>query len=306
MAPLIIIMYALWASSFAIAKELLSYAPPLFVNAMRLLVGGGILVGYQHFYANHPFNIRRKDLFLYGQIIILGMLLSYSLRFWGLSYVTSSKTAFLFSSSPFFAAIYSYFYFQERLSLRQWLSLLIGFIGLIPVLITSSTAEQSLGELFFISTPEIAILLAVALHSYGWILIRALIHAKKQSTMFITGFSMLAAGLLALPISLIVEGIPPLGCGSLSFVGWLGLTILISNVICYNLYGYLLKHYSATFLSFSGFLSPLFAAFYGWAFLKERITWHFLASMAIIFIALYIFYQEEPKRLKNKAHSDSF
>jgi drug/metabolite transporter (DMT)-like permease len=69
--------------------------------------------------------------------------------------------------------------------------------------------------------------------------------------------------------------------------------ILISNIICHNIYGYLLKQYTATFIAFTGFLAPLFSALYGWAFLNERITWHFYASSFIVFIGLAIFYKEE-------------
>ena len=59
------------------------------------------------------------------------------------------------------------------------------------------------------------------------------------------------------------------------------------------LYGYLLKSYTTTFLSFAGFLSPLFGALYGWVFLSEKISWHFYLSCAIVFAGLYLFYQDE-------------
>ena len=69
--------------------------------------------------------------------------------------------------------------------------------------------------------------------------------------------------------------------------------VLISNIVCYNLYGYLLKKYTATFVSFAGFMGPLFTALYGWILLGETVTWHFYASSIIVFIGLYFFYQEE-------------
>ena len=69
--------------------------------------------------------------------------------------------------------------------------------------------------------------------------------------------------------------------------------LLISNVVCYNLYGHLLKRFSATFMSLAGLITPLFASLFGWYFLDEVITWHFYMSMFIFSIGLFIFYQEE-------------
>ena len=60
----------------------------------------------------------------------------------------------------------------------------------------------------------------------------------------------------------------------------------------------LLKKYSATFMSFTSFLSPLFAALYGWAFFQEIISWHFYVSAVIVFTGLYIFYQDELRKQK--------
>jgi drug/metabolite transporter (DMT)-like permease len=72
--------------------------------------------------------------------------------------------------------------------------------------------------------------------------------------------------------------------------------IVFANFIVYNLYGWLLRHYSLTFITFAGFLCPIFGAIFGWLFLNEKITWHYFASLICISFALYIFYSEEKKR----------
>lgn len=300
MAPLIILMYALSASSFAISKVLLSYATPLLLSATRMLTAGSLLVFYQRVIKNHTIKIPHDLLGTYAQIIVLGMFFSYTLRFWGLSYTTSSKAAFLFTAAPFFTALFSYFFFNERLTLKQRISLVIGFMGLIPVLITTSPTEQQWGELFFISIPELAILTCVALYSYGWVLIRKLVHVQKQPMMLVSGLTMIGAGLLALPTALWVEGMPHMGENIERFIGWLALTIMISDILGKVMYIHLLKRFSATFISFCGFLSPIFAALYGWSFLRERITWHFFAGMAGVILGLALFYQDELAKKRQK------
>lgn len=227
------------------------------------------------------------------------MYTAYIFRFWGLQHLTSSKTALLFNSSPFFTAMYSYIFFNEKMTIKQWIGLVIGFLGLIPILLTTSLAEQVYGEFFYLSWPEVAILVAVSLHSYGWIVVRKLIRNKDHSPSMVNGICMLFGGILALLTTPFIEKLQPIDNLS-SFIGWLSYVIIVSNIICHNLYGYLLKHYSATFLSFCGFVVPIFAGLYGWGFLHEKITWHFYLSCFIVFIGLYLFYQDELKHTNHE------
>jgi len=76
--------------------------------------------------------------------------------------------------------------------------------------------------------------------------------------------------------------------------GYSLLLVLIANIIGYNLYGYLLSRYSATFLSFAGFMTPLFAALLGWIFLSEPVSWHFFATMIFVVFGLYLFHERKP------------
>jgi len=230
-------------------------------------------------------------------MVFFGIYVTYILRFWALNYMTSSKTCFLYNFAPFASSLFSYFLFNERMSKKKWIGLAIGFVGMIPILLSTSPVEEFIGELYFLSWPEIAILISVASHSYSWIIMRKLVRDKSYAPSMVNGVSMFTGGGLALLTSPFFEDFAPVtNVGP--FIGFLALVILISNLICYNLYGHLLKQYTATFLSFAGFLAPIFAAFYGWLFLNETITWHFYASGTVVFIGLYIFYQEELQQIK--------
>lgn len=264
-----------------------------------MFIAGTLLLGYQYFYAHKYFRFKTKHIFLYAQIIIFGIYITYILRFWALKYLLSSKTCFLYNVSPFFSSLYSYFFFNEKMTKKQWSGLCIGFIGMIPILLTSSPSEALIGEISFLSWPELAVLISVAMHSYSWIVMRKLVKDKSYSPMMVNGISMTTGGLLALITSFFIEGLHPVSAIK-PFVGWLALVIIISNIICYNLYGYLLKQYTATFLSFAGFISPLFAALYGWIFLSETITWHFYVSTVIVFVGLFLFYQDELEQNKSQ------
>jgi len=289
---LIVLLYALFSSSFVLGKMLLNYTSPIFLTGIRMTLGGSLLLAYQYFYARKNFCFKRKHIKYYLQLVLFGIYITYILRFWALDYMPSSKACFLYNISPFLSALYSYIFFKETMTRKQWIGLIIGFLGLIPMLLTTSPAESLIGEISFISWPELAILVSVATHSYSWIIMRKLIRDKSYSPTMVNGISMTAGGILASITSLFVEGFFPVS-HVVPFFGLLALIIFLSNIICHNLYGYLLKFYTTTFLSFAGFLSPLFGGLYGWMFLNEKIGWEFYLSTAIIFVGLYLFYQDE-------------
>ena len=294
MTPLIILMYALFATSFSIGKYLVKESSPFMVLGLRFTIAGIILISYQALWLKRSLYIKKSHLLHYLQITLIGIYCAYSLRLWGFKYLTSSKSAFIYNASPFFSALYSYLFFHERMTLKQWIGLVIGFLGLIPILIHTSAVEHDMGEFLFISWPELVMLISVGLHSYGWIVIRKLVKHKNYPPMMVNGITMFFAGILGLATIPFDDFHMPSSLSS--YIGWLFVAIIVSNIICYNLYGHLMKQFSATFLSFSGFLVPIFAAFYGWGFLGETITWHFYASSLIVFIGLYLFYQDELKK----------
>jgi drug/metabolite transporter (DMT)-like permease len=289
---LIIILYGLFGASFPISKILLGYIDPIFYTGIRMFIAGGILLIYQYFYAHHSFHFKLKHWWLYTQVILLGVYLTYILRFWGLDELTAAKTSFLFNVAPFFSALYSYLIFREKLTKQQWIGLTLGFIGFAPLLIQRSPGENIFGQFLFFSWPELAVLAAVACHSYSWIVMRKLVRDKSYAPAMVNGVTMFIGGSMALITSFMFEGKQTIE-NPTSFIFWLALVIIISNIICHNLYGHLLRKYTATFLAFAGFLGPLFSAFYSWVFLSEKITWHFFASAVVVFIGLYMFYKHE-------------
>lgn len=293
---LIVIMYALFAGTFSLGKVLLTHTSPMFLTGIRMFIAGLILLAYQYFSPREHFKLKKEHISDYAQIIFFGVYITYFLRFWALRDMPAYKAVFLYNISPFATALYSYLIFHERLSKKQMFGLFVGFMGLIPILLTSTKQEQLSGEWLFISWPELAIIISVFASSYSWIHVRKMIHHKNYAPAMINGICMTIGGILALITAFLTEGSFYVADPT-TFIWQLMIVILVSNVLCHNLYGHLLKSYTATLISFASFLSPLFAAFYGWAFLQETVTWQFYVSTVIVFIGLSIFYQDE---LKNR------
>ena len=311
MLLLIFLLYMLFASTFTFSKAVLLYATPIFFVAVRMVVAGIILLLYCYFFSRKRQFLEKKDWGLFAQIILFHIYFAYVFEVTALVYLTSAKACLLYNLSPFVTALFSYFLFKERLTRIQWLGLIIGFAGFLPILMVQAPLEALVDH--FISLPELLMIFSTIAASYGWIIMKKLTNTHGYSPIFVNGVGMLGGGLLALITSFLWEKTPrvygtesinylnkilPITisseiAGYIMFFWYTLLLIIIGNVISYNLYGYLLARYSATFLSFAGFITPLFAALFGWFFLNEQVSWYFFTTVIIVFFGLYLFYKEE-------------
>lgn len=294
----VFLLYALFASVFTIAKTGLMYAQPFFFVGTRMMLAGIILLGYQLFVQKEKVDLKPKTWRRLILLAIFNIYLTNAFEFWGLRYLTSFKTCFIYSLSPFLSALFSYFLFSEKLSKKKWAGLMIGFLGFIPILMSHTSSEEQTGQFLFFSWAELAVMIGAICSVYGWILLKQLVNEDELSPSMANGMSMFMGGILALAHSFAVEDWNPFPVTNYPiFFECALLLILISNLICYNLYGALLKKYSATFMSFAGFITtPLFTVLFGWLILGEMLTWTFSLSFLIALLGLLLFDQDELKQ----------
>lgn len=296
----VILLFALFASIFGLSKATLAYSEPFFLIGSRMFLAGLLLMGHQFIFNRKNINFKMNHLIPLFLLGFLNIYLTNIAEIWGMQHMASAKACLLYSLSPFLAALVAYFVLRETLNSKKWLGLCIGFVGLIPILMTQSQSEKMLGSIGKISSAELAVLGGVFCGVYGWTLLKKIINDYKYSPLMANGISMTLGGFLALCHSYLAgEAWNPIPVTEFQpFIINTLIMCLISNIICYNLYGFLLKRYSATFMSFAGLVTPFFASFFGWLFLSETITWHYFASIALFSVGLTIFYQEELKKDK--------
>ncbi len=291
---IIFLTFFVWSTSFTLGKNTLEYSPPLFLTGVRMFLAGLIILGFLAVKKRSDLRLRKQQLFPLFLFALTAIYLTNAFEFWGLQYLTAAKTCFIYSLCPFFSAFFSYLQFKEKITGKKLLGLIIGFVGFLPILIHRSDGEKLLGGWHFLSWAEIALIIATLTSVYGWILLRKLGKEDKMSPLTANGYAMLFGGIFALIHSSISENWNPFPVSNYSsfFVGVFSM-ILISNLICYNLYGWLLKRFTATFLSFAGLTTPLFAAFFGWLILGETVSWIFFVSIGVISFGLWLVYSEE-------------
>lgn len=293
---LAIFTFAVWSSVFSIGKVALTYADPLFLTGFRMTLAGVLLFAYLFFRRRESLRLTVRQLLSLCLLGFFSVYLANVLEFWGLKHLSAAKTCFIYGLSPFFTALFSYLHFKEKMTGKKWLGFAIGMIGFIPVL-SMQTGEEGLWQaLGFLSWPEIAVMGAAISAVYGWVLLRMAVKTNDISPLAANTGSMLFGGILAFSHSLFVENWNPV---PIVLEEWLPMTqsvlclIFVSNLLCYNLYGYLLKKFTATFLSFLGLFSPIFASFNAWLLIGEAPSWQIFLSTAILLLGAYLIYKEE-------------
>lgn len=256
---------------------------------IKLVIAGFFLLAYHTLISQKSLRFESRQWMYYLQMVLCGAVGSQYLKYWGLQYVSASKAAFLFNSSPFFVAFFSWLRWKERVSFLQWIGLVVSFVGLMPVLFTTSSLEDVIGTFGIFSMPECAILAAAALHAISFTAKRVVIHADGYASARVNGIYFLMGGLWSL-CSWWISGAPYVGGMFVTALGYATFTTLLGKVICSSLNLYLLRYYSATFLSFMGYWYPLCVAFWSWLLWGEVLTYHYWLSASIILCGQLLFY----------------
>ncbi len=285
---LIALEYLICASTFTLAKQVLSYCPYLLLLTIRFSIAAFFLVGSMWVAGNIEWGKVWQDRRLFLLTGFLHVYCAFVLEFWALQYMTSSKTSLIYAMSPFWAALLSYILFKERLSATQWLGILVATAGLIPIFIGNGSLGNA-GELLHFSLPDFVLCVAVCSAAAAWFGVKKLMD-RGHHLVAVNGIAMSIGAVLCSITMLTVD------YGSWNrvsdwpgFMSWLLVLIFVSQGISYNLYSWLLTRYSITFMTLCGALCPLFSALLGMFFLGEVITWHFGVSLLAVSAGLFLF-----------------
>lgn len=283
--------FALGSSVFSIGKLTVLHSTPLFLTAAHTLLAGSILLAYLLASKKASLKITLKQFFYIVVIALTTSFLHNILQFWALQHLSAAKTCFITALSPFLASLFSYLHLGEKINSKKCFGLLLGFFGFLPAVFSQ---REIGGEVNFL--PEIAMLASTLCSVYGWILFRSIVKDNSISATTINGFTMFLGGLFALLISSFIDSWHPLPIepGFIKEVSLgIALMTLISNIIFCTLYGWLLKRYTATFLSLVSLMNPILTSITAKIFLGENFSWTIFLSTAILSLSLFIIYKAE-------------
>lgn len=273
----------LWSTGFIGGKFGLPYAGPFTFLTLRFALALAMLVPLLLIWQT-PWPQSWRDV---GHMAVAGLLLNIGCLggcFYAMSLgLPSAVVAVIGGLQPLLTAMFAGVFLGERVRVRQWLGLGLGFVGIVMLL----SDKISLG-----SAPPVAIVAAFA----GLTGITATTLYQKR---FCTGIpvrsgaaiQLAAALVVTLPLGLAMDGLAVHWTDEfvLALLWLAGLSIGVMILLWV-----LVRRGAASKVSSLFYLTPPTTALMGWAFFGERFGTLALLGMAIVVIGVALATREQP------------
>ncbi|MHA6728452.1 DMT family transporter [Devosia sp. A369] len=273
---LIILLGAVWGSSFLFNAILIREISPLWVSAGRVTIGAAICWVY--------FLARRKKLPtgwpVYAQLTLLGCL-NYAIPFalfpFAEQTVASSIVGVINGLTPMSTVIVSQLWpGGEKATWNKLAGVALGFIGALILALPSLGAGASAQVLGLLAAVGATLCYALTLNYAR--------RFKDIDSAAVATCSLTAAALISLPIALLFSGIPIITRAETW--GALFAIAAFSTSFSFLLVYWLLPKVGATNLSLNTFITPISAILLGVLVLHERFEAAHVLGVLVIFIGL--------------------
>ncbi|AHE68351.1 DMT family transporter [Legionella oakridgensis] len=288
----LIITGLLFGSQFLITLQAMQGYTALDVALMRVLFGFIMVASLVPLFSSSEKSVKIKW-YHYALIGFFEGTFPCVLVPWGQQQIDTGIAAVIISTMPIFAMIFGPFLIkEERFSLFNIISILIGFIGVYVLIHPGGNGAGFFSKII----PELAILTASA----SWALSLVLIKKLPEMSPFILTRNILLAATIEIGLIWILFGDPmnfeiktiPLMYGIL-------LGVLNSGIV-YIFYVLLIRAAGVNFAAFSNYLVPVVGGILGIAFLHETYETYELIGFLIIMIGLLMNTVRDLYLYKNK------
>lgn len=273
---MLLLMSAIWGSSFVFMKFLVPVFGPFMTSSLRLL-SASVFMYFYLFISGYKMSWKGniKHFLIIG---IINSAIPFVLYSFASLYIDASVEVVLNSTSPMFGAMYGYILLKDRLSRIQVLGLFTGSIG---VVIVSSLSVSGTSNIMIISI--FACLLAASLYGFGGTYIKK--YAFNIDSKMMTMGSLLFAGLSILPFSF-MHGIT--GEVTITIIILLLSFGVVGTAVTYLMYYALIKQVGAMKALTVTYLMPTFGVLWSYLFLDEIPGINIYIGTLIILIGVYL------------------
>lgn len=272
---LLLIIAAIWGSSFLFIKIGVADLAAIPFTTLRLILGALAMLGFcwwmkeRIFGASLPWGL----IWLSG---LIGNALPFMLIGWGEEKIDSGLAAILMAVAPLATVLLAHVYTSDdRLTVGKAAGVALGISGIVILMGPSRLAEVGSETM-----RQLAVAVAAVFYALNVLITRKIQKTRASPTVLVTAVILTSAGIM-LPVQLALS--PSLNL-SISMHALLSASILavFHTATATILMFVLIERQGASFFSQINYLVPVFGVVWGVLFLAERPDW--TAMLSLIFI----------------------
>ena len=177
------------------------------------------------------------------------------------------------SVSPLIVVVISVPLLGSRIRPIQIIAGIVGVLGVALLVLRSDARLDILGL--------VAMAAAAIMFSVATVLTKRWGRPEGMTSIGVTGWTFLLAGLTLLPATLLIEGLPD--HLTARNIGGLIYLVLVSGIVAYALWFWGLQRLSASAVTFLTLLNPVVAALLGWVVLDQRFNrWQAFGAVLVL------------------------
>ena len=195
----------------------------------------------------------------------------------------------IYSSSPIFIILISYFFFSEKINIKRIFGVLISSFGVLVIIIKADidlliNLNFTSGDLWMLGA------------SIGWALYTIFLFYWKSKLPLLERFTLISMfGAISLfPFFLIENFFFKETTYDLNFLMWVLFAAISPSIIAFLLYNHVNKKLGASITGSVLYLYTVYGAIYGYFFFDEKLYIYHLIGTLMVFIGIYL--------IKNKAN----
>jgi len=288
-------VYIIWGSTYFAIAYVIETMPPLLSMGIRFFIAGVLLSLFV--IATKGFREMAVPKAEIRTSVILGfVLLGFGLGNVAIAekHVPSGIVALIIAALPIWIAIFR-FISGERPSIRTWLGLIIGLVG-VALLLKPGSVQSVSGEG---SSTVIFYMFMVLIGNIGWALgtfLAPRFPLPKNALVF-TAYELLAGG-VSLTLAGFIKG-EKLGDfldGSNWSWLWFAYLVTFGSIIAYTAYLWLVQNAPVSLTATYAYVNPVIAVALGAIFLDEVITLSYAIGGLIIVLGVLVVVSAESKK----------
>jgi drug/metabolite transporter (DMT)-like permease len=276
---LLLCVAAIWGMNFVAMKFLLAFVSPVNLVLFRFFIGSILLFLLLFFFGD--VKIPARDFFYLCLLGIIGITIYQFCFTYALKYTSVTNVSIIINSAPLYGGVLSSLFGFEHFNKKRILCIITGFFGVFIIITKGS---------FFLEGGDGTGNLLAVISSFLWALYTILSKPllDRHPPLKVTTYSMITGSVLLIPF--VPFYFDPGEFMRLSVSAWaiLSFTVVFSIVIAFFLWYRGVKKIGPSRTIIYQYSIPVFAAFFAYLLIHERLYVSQLIGAAIVFLSLWL------------------